>query len=485
MNPKISQLNPQIVWKHFEDICSIPHPSKHEDKIVQHICNFAKQKSLHYKKDEWGNICITKPATTTNPQAKTVCLQAHVDMVPQKIESLQHNFTTDPIRPIIVGDYVKATGTTLGADNGIGAAIILAILESTDIEHGPIEALFTVDEETGMTGAKNLSPSFITADYLINTDTEEINEITVGCAGGIDANILWSFTKIPPRESTQQITIQIQGLVGGHSGFEIHLGRIHANEELIGLLEILNKQTTVHIVSFNGGNMRNAIPREATATISVEKKDSKEVEKIIQSYINSTLQKSSTTESDIQFTYCLDKENSPYIPHEISTAIIEALSLCPKGVIQFENEEEGIVHTSSSTSIITTRSNALEVNCLIRSFDDAAKQRVIDQMHTIFTARKASTEFEGSYPGWKPAWDSTLLRLTKQASETVYGVPPKIKAVHAGLECGLLLHIFPHLECVSIGPLINNPHSPDEQVEIQSVEQFWEVTKELLQLLTQ
>lgn len=479
----IAQLEPHIVWKHFSEICSIPHPSKHEEAILSHIITFAQNHNLQYKQDFIGNICITKPATNGYENRATVCLQAHVDMVPQKNSSVTHNFETDPIIPYISGNIVKARNTTLGADNGIGLAAILSVLESHDIEHGCIEALFTVDEETGMTGAKNLEHTFITAKYLINTDTEEKNEITIGCAGGLDANFVWDIPYVEAPKDFIECAISIHGLHGGHSGFEIHLGRANANILAIEILDVLHSKFPIELQSIRGGNMRNAIPREANLVIALPKHKKQTCIQTLNGFVLNTKKKHSSSDPQLHIEYTFSETCGLVIPNDMLHSILPALKQCPNGAIRFENKERGIVRTSSNLSIIETRKNALEVNCLLRSFDTKEKYELAKNMEKIFSSHHASCVFIGDYPGWKPQWDSPFVKLVSQASKDIYGSEPHIHAVHAGLECGIFLGIFPDMACVSFGPDISNPHSPDEQVDIKSVGTFWKVLLEVLRVI--
>lgn len=479
----ILQLEPALVWKHFSDICSIPHPSKHEEAILAHLILFAQSHNLSYKQDSIGNICILKSASPGFENRETVCLQAHVDMVPQKNSHITHNFITDPILPYISGNIVKARNTTLGADNGIGLAAILAVLEATDIPHGPIEALFTVDEETGMSGAKNLEHTFLTAKYLINTDTEEKNEITIGCAGGLDANFEWNISRTSAPDDYISCTITISGLHGGHSGFEIHLGRANANILAIEMWNLLQKHIPIHVSAIEGGNMRNAIPRESKLIIAIPKRKKQECTNLLSHYISKTKQShiSSDPHCSIDITYA---DSCPeIIEQELSQYILQALVQCPNGVISFEDITQGIVRTSTNLSIIETRHNKLEVNCLLRSFDTKEKYELAKNMEKIFSSHKASCVFIGDYPGWAPQWESPFVQLVSKVSTSVYGYEPHIHAVHAGLECGIFLGIFPEMSCISFGPNISNPHSPDEQVEIESVGQFWQVLIGVLQAI--
>lgn len=477
-------LQPIQLWKHFLDICSIPHPSKHEEAICKHIIQFAESNTLQYTQDSVGNIVIYKQATKGCESKATVCLQAHVDMVPQKNTATIHNFETDSIKPRIVGEVVKATNTTLGADNGIGLAAILAILESKTIEHGPIEALFTIDEETGMTGAKFLDPTLLHAKYMINTDSEIENEITIGCAGGIDANFIFpiEFEQTPP--NSVAYTISISGLNGGHSGFEIHLGRANANCIMAQYLLDISTHFNAQLCNIHGGNMRNAIPREATATITVSNTIKNNFEEFTNQFFTTKQLLHSLT--DPKFTYTINQILTPtknIAPIQFHY-IIQAVTQCPQGVIRFEKNNIKIVRTSTNLSIISTHENQIEVNCLLRSVSEDEKQTLVQTMKQLYTIYGASCMFAGDYPGWKPIWDSPINLIVAKALEQVYSAKPKIEVVHAGLECGIFSSKYPNIEYISFGPTIRNPHSPDEEVDIASVERFWNALIMVLKSIT-
>jgi dipeptidase D len=349
----LSTLQPNSLWKHFEDICTIPHPSKHEEQIIEHLINFAKKHNLEYKQDSIGNVLIKKNATKGFENREILALQAHVDMVPQKNTSTQHNFITDPILSYIIGNLVKAQNTTLGADNGIGLAAILAILESKTLQHGSLEALFTRDEETGMTGANQLDKTLLKAKYLINTDTENANEITVGCAGGLDANFIFDISKTQTPVYSIAYSISISGLSGGHSGFEIHLGRANANILITEFLSITTLKFHALISQIHGGNMRNAIPREAQVTLVIPDHKKEEFLHYIELFVQE--KKAVYSITDPNFSCIVLECNIPeqVIEKPCMEAILQALKNCPNGVISYENESKGIVKTSTNLSIIS------------------------------------------------------------------------------------------------------------------------------------
>ncbi|MCL2327996.1 MAG: M20/M25/M40 family metallo-hydrolase [Bacteroidetes bacterium] len=505
---KLQNLNPQSVWKHFEDICFIPHPSKHEKVVCEHIIQFAEKHNLLYKQDEVGNIVITKPATTGMEQCEPIILQAHVDMVPQKNADTEHDFLRDAIQPRIVGNFVKATNTTLGADNGIGVAVILAILESTTIAHGCIEAFFTVDEETGMTGALNTAPDFLTGRFMINTDSEDENEITLGCAGGLNANFEFSYTTVqlkdgfdsaqPPTDrslSGAETTflpcttipadfvaykIQISKLSGGHSGFEIYENRAHANVLIADIALKAVQKFDARISHIGGGSMRNAIPREAELCVAIPAMYALKFESFISEM--AVILKNIYTETDPNFSLHCEKTELPQTTIEPTRMlqILQLLNQLPQGVVSVEQETAAMVRTSSNLSIIAIKNATIEIQCLLRSSNNDEKQALAQCMQALVELYGGIAKFDTNYPAWQPVWNSQLLEITKQALQTVYNATPKLSVVHAGLECGILGEKFPAMEFVSIGPNINNPHSPDEEVEIASVERFFYAVCEIL-----
>ncbi len=470
---EIASLRPTIVWEKFDEICNIPHSSKHEEKITKYILDFAKQRNLSCRQDFVGNVFVEKPATPGFEAKETVVLQGHVDMVPQKRNDVSHNFLTDPIDAYIDGIFVRADGTTLGADNGIGVSMILAILDSCDLEHGPIQAVFTVDEETGMTGAFALKPGDITAKYLINLDTETENVVTIGGAGGLDANFTFDLNYSPVSEYEKVYTISLSGLIGGHSGFEIILNRANANKVLCEFLYSIMEKTDMRLVSFNGGNMRNAIPREATAVVAFNRSFENIFHKMFERFVDE--KESQYYQTDPLFS-CITAETlgvSMAISQEETAGIIRAIVNCPNGPVKYENHNCKILNTSTNLSFITTEGKKLTVGCLLRSIDDKNKQQLANAQKAIFELYGATASFAGDYPGWQPKWDSKLLAVMQESCESVFGAPTKVDVVHAGLECGIFADTFPNMETVSFGPNIKGPHSPNEVVEISSVEKTW------------
>lgn len=470
----IATLQPTELWKHFADICAIPHPSFHTEELAAHIAGIGKSQGLETKIDETGNILIKKPGTKGFENKKTVVLQAHIDMVPQKNNDSQHCFETDPIEPRVEGEWVKANKTTLGADNGIGAAAILALLTSDDINHGPIEALFTVEEEVGMTGAFGLKEGFLTGDILLNLDTEDEDELVIGCAGGMDVNVSFPYKTENVLPGKTALLIEVKGLNGGHSGIDINTGRANANMLLCDILSGAVFGYGASVAGINGGNMRNAIPREAHATILIDAHAAGAVKTYIATKTAEITARYQSTESTVEIKTSEPEEIvNTYIPDSTITAFLKAAAQCPSEVISMEPEIEGVVKTSNNISIISDTGSALEVKMLLRSSDDAEKATVAGLYKSLFSLYGAKVELTGSYPGWKPQYDSEILSVTESSYQKIFGKSAKVMVVHAGLECGIIGSTYPRLDMVSFGPTIKHPHSPDEKVHIQSVLNFW------------
>ena len=478
----LSGLKPEGIWKHFEEICEIPHPSKHEQKMIEYVVNFAKSHNLEYEVDEVGNVVIRKPATPGFENKQGVILQGHLDMVPQANSDIKHDFEKDPIKPRIEGDWVKATGTTLGADNGIGVATSLAILESNNIQHGPIEAIFTVDEETGMTGAFGLKPGLLKGDILMNLDSEDEGELFIGCAGGTNANITFKFNKKPAPKKHNTYKIIVKGLKGGHSGCDIHLGRGNSNKLLFRFLKLAEQKYGIRLAKVEGGNLRNAIPREAYAVVMVPKDCVKDFEAGIKEYEVVIKKEFATVEPEL--AVLAEKAKAPKNVFDKSTQknLINAVFVCPNNVVRMSNDMPGLVETSTNLAIVKSddKTKTVEVKCLLRSSVDSAKEALENKMSALFELAGAECTFDGQYPGWKPNPNSPILTVMVDLYEKLFGKKPEIKAIHAGLECGLIGGVFPNLDMISFGPTIRFPHSPDEQCSIETVQKFWDYLLETL-----
>ncbi|MGR5167559.1 aminoacyl-histidine dipeptidase [Vibrio astriarenae] len=468
------------IWPFFATICSIPHPSKYEEALATHIVEWAQSKGLEVKRDQTGNVFIKKPATTGMENRKGVVLQAHIDMVPQKNEDTQHDFTTDPIRPYIDGEWLTAEGTTLGADNGIGMASCLAVLDANDIEHGPLEVLLTIDEEAGMTGAFGLESGWLEGDILLNTDSEQEGEVYMGCAGGIDGAMTFTLEReaIPSGYATQQLTLK--GLKGGHSGCDIHTGRGNANKLLGRFLAGHAKELDLRLIEFRGGSLRNAIPRESFVTVALPESNLVKLDELFSHYTQLLTQELGKVETDIvSFNESISTEQLAIAPAS-QARFIAALNACPNGVIRMSDEIEGVVETSLNVGVITTESDKITVLCLIRSLIDSGRSQVEGMLHSVAELAGADMSFNGAYPGWKPDADSEIMAIFRDMYEGIYGHKPNIMVIHAGLECGLFKKPYPDMDMVSFGPTIKFPHSPDEKVKIDTVDLFWQQMVALL-----
>ena len=481
---QIRTLEPKLLWGFFADICDIPHPSKHEEKAVVYLLEFAKKHGLWCETDAVGNVLIRKPASPGFEERASVALQAHIDMVPQKNADTVHDFTTDPILPVIDGDWVKATGTTLGADNGIGVAAALAVLASTDLEHGPVEVLITIDEETGMTGANHLSADWLQSRILINMDSEDEGELFIGCAGGRNSNALLEYSTDPAPAGSKSYKLTLSGLKGGHSGLEIHLGRANSNKLLVRFLWEAVRQFDLCLSQFHGGNMRNAIPREAAALVTVPTAQEEPFLALVKEYEEMWTQEYLRVESGISF------KAEPALPVEVvmdkasEGLFLNALYALPNGAFRM-TPGTPVVETSSNLSIVRVADGQALVMCLLRSSVDSARQDAANAFTSTFELIGASVEHAGDYPGWAPNFDSLILKTMQEAYLQKFGKETEVKIVHAGLECGIIGGIYPDMDMISFGPTIRHPHSPDEKVHVASVAVFWEFLTEVLARIPQ
>jgi len=480
---EISNLSPAPLWQFFDKICSIPHPSKHEEALAQYIVNWATEQGLDVRRDPTGNVFIKKPATAGMENKKGVVLQAHIDMVPQKNEDTDHDFEKDAIQPYIDGEWVTAKGTTLGADNGIGMASCLAVLASTEIKHGPIEVLLTIDEEAGMTGAFGLQEGWLEGDILLNTDSEQEGEVYMGCAGGIDGEMAFDITReaIPAGLVTRQLILK--GLKGGHSGCDIHTGRGNANKLLARFLAGHAQELDLRLVEFRGGSLRNAIPREAFVTVAVPAENEAKLAELFEFYTNLLKTELGKVETDIvSFNQSIETD-AQALSIADQQRFIAALNACPNGVIRMSDEIEGVVETSLNVGVVTTEENCINVLCLVRSLIDSGRQQVEGMLTSVADLAGANIEFSGAYPGWKPDADSEIMAIFRDMYEGIYGHKPNIMVIHAGLECGLFKEPYPNMDMVSFGPTIKFPHSPDEKVKIDTVALFWDQMVALLEAI--
>ncbi len=486
----IKDLDPQLVWKNFYGLTQVPRPSKHEEKITSYLYNWGVSRGFETIVDNQpiGNVIIRKPATPGCENMKGVILQGHMDMVAQKNSDTVHDFENDSIQTYIDGDWVRAKGTTLGADDGLGVAMALAVLESNDIKHGPIEVLITFDEETGLTGAQQLKPGLLQGEILINLDSETEGEICVGCAGGLDATATGTYTPVKPEENLECWSLAVKGLTGGHSGADIHLCRANANKVIARILYSLVKNLGVKLAGLGGGTLRNAIPREAFATVYMPSNLIQPAVAEAQRIFAEIKNEYAVTDPDAFMTFevadPLTAAKTPdYIPQEQAVAYLRALLLCPDGVVRMSSEIPGLVETSNNLSIVSLYGGNFSVKTLMRSSVDTAKMALADQFEAAFSLAGVSSEFTGGYSGWAPNSKSAIVNTMKEVYEKMYGKEPSVLAIHAGLECGILGGTYPHWDMASYGSTLEMPHSPDERASISSAQRTWEYLKAVLEAI--
>jgi dipeptidase D len=485
MNTNISNLKPSSLWHYFHLLTQIPRPSKNEGAAAKFVEQEGKKLGLKTLKDEVGNIIICKPATPGLENIKGVILQGHLDMVPQKNNDKQHDFDKNPIDAYEEDGWVKANGTTLGADNGIGVSAALAILADKNLKHGPVEALFTVDEETGMTGAHHLKPKILKGDILLNLDSEKEGELYVGCAGGSDANAMFTYMEEEFPENYIAQKISLTGLKGGHSGMDINLERGNANKLLFRLLKYLVAFNGARLSSVNGGSIRNAIPREAIAEIAVPDNKLDDVKTTVKKFKDIFIHELKSVEPGLSLK--IETIEAPhFVMDEITQDdLINAIQACPNGVIRMSTDMSGLVETSLNLAIVESHNKEIQVKALIRSSVDSAKDNVESTLESIFLLAGAHIWFDGQYPGWKPNMDSEILKTMQKVYQDKWGKAPEIRAIHAGLECGILGSTYPNWDMISFGPTINFAHSPDEKVNIETVQKFWDFLVEILKNIPQ
>ena len=473
----ISHLNPERVWKNFYALTRIPRPSKHEEKVSAFLEKFGRDLGLETIKDPIGNIIIRKPATKGMEDRKGIILQGHMDMVPQKNNDVAHDFTKDPITPRIVEkdgqQWVYATGTTLGADNGMGVATAMAILEAKDLQHGPIEALFTVDEETGMTGAFKLAPGMLKGEILINMDSETEGELYVGCAGGVDVTATRRYKEEPVPAGYVAYEITVKGLRGGHSGMEINEGRGNANKVMARVLLPLMREHAAKLSCIEGGNLRNAIPRECVATIALPEAEVAAVDVTVARVLAEVKNEFGKIDPAVDI-FAKKTKVKTVIAGNVALKMMMAISACANEVSRMSLDMPGMVETSGNLAIVKTANGVFTVSSLLRSSIDSSKMDMAEQMRNVFELAGAKVKFEGAYSGWKPNMDSAILAEMKKVYKKLYGKEPEVMAIHAGLECGILGAKYPNWDMVSCGPTLCSPHSPDERVFVPSVAKFWD-----------
>jgi dipeptidase D len=476
----IRKLEPKQLWNIFYDITQIPHPSKKEKRIVDYVVKFGKEHKLETIVDKVGNVIIKKPATKGMEKRKGVILQTHLDMVPQKNNDKKHDFEKDPIETIIDGNWVKANGTTLGSDNGIGVAAALSVLSAKDLQHGPIEALFTIDEETGMTGVFGLKKGLLKGDILMNLDSEDEHEICVGCAGGIDVSAIKKYKEENAPRGMTAYRITVIGLKGGHSGVDIALGRANSNKLMFRFLMQAESDLGIRLAEAGGGNLRNAIPRESYAILLVAGAKARLLEKLVKGYEKMYRAEFAETEPGLSFSFKKCETPSKVMIKQDQYKIIRSVFACPNGVQRMSQAMKGLVETSNNMAIVKVAKGNFEVHSLCRSSVNSSKEATAWKIAAVFHLIDAKVTLTGGYPGWKPNMESPVLKVMSNTYKKMFGTVPDIKAIHAGLECAIIGGTYPNLDMISFGPTINFPHSPDEKVNIPSVKKFYDFLCESL-----
>ena len=476
----INELQPKEVFENFYSLTRIPRPSKKEAQVIAFMKKFGEDLGLETIIDKAGNVIIRKPATPGYENRKGVILQAHLDMVPQKNADTVHDFEKDPIETYVDNGWVRAKGTTLGADNGVGAAAAMGVLAAKNLEHGPIEGLFTIDEETGMTGANKLEPGFLKGDILLNMDSETEGELYVGCAGGIDTNGCWTpkMETVPADMSAFQLIVK--GLKGGHSGMDINLGRGNANKIMNTLLILVSQKFGVRLATISGGSLRNAIPRESFATIIVPTDKVEKLKKLVGEYEAAVKEQFAEAEPDLAVAIADADMPATVIDNKTFKNMMEAIAKYPNGVIGMSKDFEGTVETSSNLALVKLEDGKIITCSLQRGLVDELKDKLAEDVRKVLTEHGAKAESSGSYHGWKPNIDSPILATMKKVYTEKFGKEPKIMVIHAGLECGILGAKYPNWDMISFGPTLVHPHSPDEALLIESVTPFWEFLVETL-----
>ena len=481
MSKCICTLEPKAIWENFYKLTQVPRPSNHEEKAREFIMNWAKENGIHAEMDEANNILLSKPATPGMENRKGVILQGHLDMVPQKNEDKQHDFTKDPIEAYIDGEWVTADGTTLGADNGIGVAAGMGILLSKDIPHGPIEVLITATEETGMDGANGIRANWVKGDILLNLDSETEGELYVGCAGGIDGEIEFTYTPEAVPAGSKAYQINLKGLKGGHSGGDIHLGLGNANKILNRFLSQTFQKYDMYLCEIDGGNLRNAIAREAHAVIAIPEDYKHDLRADLNIFAAEVQAEYAVVDPGLQLILESENTRAKAIDKDTTKRLLQSLYACPHGVYAMSQDIPGLVETSTNLASVKMKpGNIIRIETSQRSSTASSKQDIANMVRTVFDMGGAKVTFGDGYPGWKPNPHSEILEIAVESYKRLFGVDAKVKAIHAGLECGLFLDKYPALDMISFGPTLQGVHSPDERMLIPTVDKFW---KHLLDIL--
>lgn len=474
-------LKPAHVFGYFEEICQVPRPSKKEEKMIAFLKEFGEKNGLETLVDKTGNVLIRKPATPGMENRKTVVLQSHVDMVCEKNSDVEHDFLHDPIETFVDGEWLRARGTTLGADNGIGVATEMAVLTDKSLVHGPVECLFTYDEETGLTGAFALEQGFMNGDILLNLDSEDEGEIFIGCAGGVDSVARFHYTEVPVPAGFFGMRVQVKGLKGGHSGDDINKNLGCANKLLNRFLMAAMKRFDLYLTEIDGGNLRNAIAREAHAVIAIPEADKHEMRTLFNVMAAEMQAEFAVSEPSLEFVMESEEVPAVAIDRETTRHLIQALYAVPHGVYAMSQTIPGFVETSTNLASVKMKpEHIIQIETSQRSSTSSSKEDIARMVRTVFEMAGAEVTFGDGYPGWTPNPHSEILKVAVESYKRLFGTEAKVKAIHAGLECGLFLENYPHLDMISFGPTLRGVHSPDERMLIPTVQKFWDHLTDIL-----
>lgn len=480
MSTAVKNLEPQLLWRNFAALNAVPRPSKQEERVIAFAKKFGEDLGLKTTVDEVGNVIIKKPATAGLESRTTIVMQGHLDMVHQKNADTDFDFATQGIQMFIDGDWVKAKGTTLGADNGIGVAAIMAILESKDIPHPPIEALFTIDEETGMTGALELKGGLLSGKILLNLDTEDDHELTIGCAGGVDVTAHGTYSQVAANSEGETFQVSIKGLTGGHSGMDIHKGLGNANKLMNRFLYQANKQFELAIHTIDGGGLRNAIPRESFSIIVVPTAAKAAFDVWCTAFSQILKAEYSSTDPDAQLEITAAAPAATVFDNDFQQKLLRSLYACPNGIYRMSPDIEDLVQTSNNLARVLVKEGTYEILCLTRSSVDSEKMDEAESITAAFELMGAKVSLGGLYPGWTPRPEAAIVSIMRDLYREMYQSEPDVSACHAGLECGILGTNYPEMEMISFGPNIRGAHSPDEKVQVSSVQKSWNFLLETL-----
>lgn len=478
---EIKNLKPECIWRNFDALTQVPRPSGHLEKVQQFLLDFAKNTGVEAFKDEAGNIVMRKPATPGMENRKTVILQAHMDMVPQKEKTSTHNFETDPIQTYIDGEWVRAKGTTLGADDGLGVAAIMAVMEAKDLKHGPIEALITADEETGMYGANGLPGGELEGEILLNLDTEQEGELIIGSAGGVDITATLDYQEAESDKTDAAVKITIKGLKGGHSGLEICEGRGNANKMMVRIVREAIAEDEACLASWHGGNMRNAIPREAEVVLTLPKENVEDLKAIVAEYKETFNNEYKGIESEIEVMAEDVALPEMIVPQEIQDNLVDAIYAAHNGVWRYIPTMPEIVETSSNLAIVDIDGGKAAIKILARSSSETMKEDLSTSLESCFNMAGMKVEFSGAYGGWDPNTDSELIKVMRNIYKNLFNEEPTVQVVHAGLECSIILSKYPGLDICSFGPTLLSPHTPTERAHWPSTTKFWDLLVKTLE----